>query len=101
MVVPANAGPSVSFVTPTFLVSTLTARSWVTTGSSSSPSTSASSSVLNVSFMDKETINSIGFWVLRFALAGAGIYFLAKGNPDAATACGAGVVLTFIFDSCL
>ncbi len=55
----------------------------------------------NVSFMDKETINSIGFWILRLALAGAGIYFLIKGNNDAATACGVGVVLTFIFDSYL
>lgn len=49
--------------------------------------------------MDKELINTIGFWVLRIIVAITGIYFLTKGNSDYALSCGAALALTFIYES--
>lgn len=46
-----------------------------------------------------QLIEIIGLWLIRLALVGAAIYFLAKGEPNYAYGCGVGVFLTFIFCS--
>lgn len=44
-----------------------------------------------------QLIETIGIWLIRLALVGAAIYFLAKGEPNYAYGCGLGALITFLF----